>query len=144
MAIVNVYNHTRLRFADGSNLAANTYRCNLYSAFTFDATATTLTAAQVGATQLPTANGYTQNSQNLTGVTIAEFGTSGANFDANDIIWTASGGSIAASHALIYNQSAANQPPVLHIDFEGTVTATDGQPFSIQINADGLLTFTAP
>jgi len=141
---VNLYNHTRLRFADGSNAQGDTYRINLYSAFTFDATATTKAAAETGATQLSTANGYTQNTKALTGVVIAIANTNGARFDFDDVQWDASGGSIAASHALIYNDTDTNDPPVAHINFDGTITAASGVPFIVRPNAAGLITFSAP
>jgi len=141
---VNLYNHTRLRFADGSNIASDTYRINLYSAFTFDATATTKTAAETGATQLSTANGYTQNSKALASVVISVANTNGAMFDFADVQWDASGGSIAASHALIYNDTDANDPPVAHINFDGTITAAAGIPFIVRPNASGFITFSAP
>jgi hypothetical protein len=140
---VNVYNHTRLRFANGANQVADQYRCNLYSAFTFAAASTTKAAAETGATQLATANGYTQNTQALTGAAVVQLGTDGAAFTCSNIIWVATGGSIAASHAMIYNDTDASDPPLLHIDFDGTITATAGQPFAIVINANGLFSFTA-
>jgi len=141
---VNLYNHTRLRFANGANAAGDTYRINLYSAFTFSATATTKAGAESGATQLSTANGYTQNSQTLASVTIAVANTNGAAFDFADVQWNATGSGIEASHALIYNDTDADDPPVAHINFGGTVTATDGVPFIIRLAAAGLITFSAP
>jgi hypothetical protein len=143
MTLVNVYDHTRLRFANNANSATDTYRANLYSAFTFIQAATTKTAAEAGSTQLATANGYTQNTQTLAGVAFVQLGTNGASFTCSNIIWVATGGSIAASHCLIYNNSDANLPPLMHIDFEGTVTATSGQPFAIAIDSNGLFSFTA-
>jgi len=141
---VNLYNHTRLRFANGANAASDTYKINLYSAFTFNATATTKAGAESGATQLSTANGYTQNDKTLASVTIAVANTNGAAFDFADVEWTASGGSIAASHALIYNDTDADDPPVAHINFGGTITAAAGVPFIIRPAAAGLITFSAP
>jgi hypothetical protein len=143
MTLVNVYDHTRLRFANNANAATDTWRVNLYSAFTFIPAATTRAAAEVGATQLTTANGYTQNTMTLTGVATVQLGTNGASFTCSNVIWIATGGSIAASHAMIYNNSDANSPPLMHIDFEGTVTATSGQPFAIAIDPNGLFSFTA-
>jgi len=141
---VNLYNHTRLRFANGANAASDTYKINLYSAFTFSATATTKAGAESGATQLSTANGYTQNDKTLASVTIAVANTNGAAFDFADVEWTASGAGISASHALIYNDTDTDDPPVAHINFDGTITAAAGVPFIIRPNAAGLITFSAP
>jgi hypothetical protein len=141
---VNLYNHTRRRFADGSNAAADTYHINLYSAFTFNATATTKAAAETGATQLGTANGYTQNSKVLASVTIAVANTNGAMFDFADVQWDATGSGISASHALIYNDTDADDPPVAHIAFGSTITAASGTFFIIRPAAAGFITFSAP
>jgi hypothetical protein len=141
---VNLYNHTRLRFVNGANAAADTYKINLYSAFTFDATATTKAGAESGATQLSTANGYTQNDKTLTGVVFVIANTNGAAFDFDDVQWTASGGSIAASHALVYNDTDADDPPVAHVEFDGTITATAGIPFIFRPDPAGFIIFYAP
>jgi hypothetical protein len=141
---VNLYNHTRLRFANGANASTDVYRINLYSAFTFDATATTKTAAETGATQLSTANGYTQNGKTLASVVISVANTNEALFDFADVQWDATGAGIAASHAMVYNDTDANDPPVAHINFDGTVTAAAGVPFIVRPNAAGFITFSAP
>ena len=137
---VTVYNHTKSRFLSGANAVGDAYRINLYTALPANLTATTKTAAESGATQLATANGYTQNSMALTGVAVTITTTDDATFDANDVTWTASGGSIAAAFAMVYNDTDTDDPPVFRIDFDGTVTATAGVPFVIQWNASGIFT----
>jgi len=140
---VSLYNHTTARFADGSNAVGDTYTINLYSAFTFDATATTKTAAESGATQLTTANGYTQNAKNLASVAVTTVTTNDAKFSAADVTWTASGGDIGpARYAMIFNDTDANDPPVLYIDFGANSTANTGTDFKITWNASGIITFT--
>ena len=141
---INLYNHTRLRFMNGANGAGDTYRMTLYSAFTFDAAATTKAAAEAGATQLATANGYTQNAMALTGVTIATASTNGAAFDSNDVEWMPTGGSLAASHALIWNDTDTDDPPAAHIDFDGTITAAEGVPLIVRPAAAGWITALPP
>jgi hypothetical protein len=54
------------------------------------------------------------------------------------VIWTASGGSIAAAFAMLYNDTDTDDPPVFRYDFEGTVTAVDGDPFQIIWNISGI------
>lgn len=140
---VSLYNHTTKRFADGSNAVGDTYTINLYSAFTHDATATTKTAAESGATQLSTAYGYTQNAKNLANVVVTTVTTNDAMFDADDVTWSASGGDIGpARYALLYNSTDANGPPVLSIDFGENKTANSGTDFKITWNASGIVTFT--
>lgn len=138
---ITLFDHTAQKFADGSFAVGDTYKVNLYSAFTLDTTATTKTAAETGGTQLSTANGYTQNDKTLASVVVNKTGNDAA-FDAADVTWTASSGSIAALGALIYNDTDTNDPPVAYIDFDGTQTAGDGTDFKIIWNASGIVTFT--
>jgi hypothetical protein len=136
MTVVSVYNHTARRFMAGQNLAANTYRLMLCSAVTFNAANTTL--ASVTRTEIAGANGYTTGGQALTGVAITTVSTSGARFDADDVIWTASGGSIAAEFAILFNDSDADDAPLLFIDFEEVKTAADGIDFLVGWSASGI------
>lgn len=136
---VSLYNNTVKRFMSGENASGDSYLINLYTAATFDATATTKTAAESGATQVATNYGYTQNSKTLAGVAVTVVSTNDAKFDADDVQWDASGGDIAASHAIVFNASDSNYP-VLFVDFGGTVTAVDGMPFLVAWHASGILT----
>lgn len=143
MTIATLYNHTVHRFVTGLNASTDTYKVNLYSAFSFDAADTTKAAAETGGTQLPTANGYTQDAKELGSVTLALVTTNDAAFDAADVSWTASGGAIGpARYALIYNDTDADKPPVLYIDFEENKTADNGTPFNITFNASGIVLFS--
>jgi hypothetical protein len=137
---VTIYNHTKSRFLSGANSEADTYKINLYSVLPANLTATTKSAAESGATQLSTANGYTQDTKTLSGAAVSIVNTDDAKFDADDVTWTASGGSIAAAFAMVYNDTDTNDPPVFRIDFDGTVTATTGIPFVIAWNASGIIT----
>jgi hypothetical protein len=139
---VSLYNHTAKLFADGSFAAGDTYKVTLYSAFSFDATDTTKALAESGSTQLATANGYTQDSKTLTGVAVTTVTTNDAKFDADDVTWTASGGSIAAIGALVYNDTDTNDPPVAYIDFGGTETASAGADLQLIWNASGIFAWT--
>lgn len=139
---ISLYNHTAAKFADGSFAVGDTYKVNLYTTLTFDATATTKTAAETGATQVATANGYTQNDKALTGLAVTTVTTNDAKLDADDVTWTASGGSITASKALIYNDTDTNDPPVAYIDFDGSQSAGSGTDFKIIWNASGIITWT--
>lgn len=140
---VTLYDHTVSRFASGANAVGDTYKINLYSAFSFDAADTTKALAEGGATQLTTANGYTQDSKTLANVTVSVVTTNDAKFDADDVSWTASGGDIGpASYALIYNDTDTDDPPVAYIAFGEAKTANTGTPFNITWDAAGIITFT--
>lgn len=137
---ISLYNHTAKLFADGSNAAADTYKVRLMSAATFNATHTTLAATS--GTEVANGNGYTTGGATLAGVTVATTTTNDATFDANDVTWSASGGSISAVAAILYNSTDTNSPPLAFIDFGGTETAGDGTDFKIVWNASGIFTFT--
>jgi hypothetical protein len=142
MATISLFNHTANLFADGSNAEGDTYTVKLYSALTPDLTDTTLAEVDATGTEATAGTGYTSGGQNLANVAVATVTTNDASFDADDVVWTASGGSIAATHAVIYNNTDADDPPLAVIDFEGTETAGDGTEFRIVWNASGIFTFT--
>ena len=137
---ISLYNHTAQLFASGANLAADTYKVKLYASATFNAANTTL--ASITGTEATTGTGYTAGGQTLAGVAVTTVTTNDAKFDANDVTWTASGGSITAAYAVIYNDTDANDPPIAFIDFDGSQSAGDGTDFKIVWNANGIFTFT--
>ena len=92
------------------------------------------TLADVTASQLATANGYTQNDKALAGVTVTES-------DPNDRVevtwtnatWTATGGSIGPTGAaIIYDASTADDTVVGCIDFGTDYTIADGSSLQFQ------------
>jgi hypothetical protein len=137
---VSVYNHTAARFASGANASSDTYKVKLLTAATFDATHTTLTAT--GGTEATTGTGYTAGGATLANVAVTTVTTNDAKFDADDVTWTASGGSITASYAILYNDTDTDDPPVAFIDFGGSESASDGTDFLIVWNASGIFTWT--
>ena len=137
---ISLYNHTAKRFAEGSNAVGDTYKVKLLTAATFDATHTTLAAT--GGTEVANANGYTTGGATLGSVAVTTVTTNDAKFDANDVTWTASGGAITASYAILYNDTDTDDPPVAFIDFGGSESAGDGTDFKIIWNASGIFTFT--
>ncbi len=142
---IRLYDHTPLRFINGANAASDTYIINLYSALTFTSTDATKAAAETGATQLSTANGYTQDTKALTGMAITATGSpaNDVKLDADDVSWTASGGDIGpARYALVYNNTDTDKPPVAFIDFGENKTAGSGTPFNITWHTNGIITWS--
>ena len=137
---ISLYNHTAAKFADGSFAAADTYKVKLLTAATFNATHTTL-AATAG-TESTTATGYTAGGQALASVAVTTVTTNDAKFDADDLTWSASGGAIVASYAILYNDTDTDDPPVAFIDFDGSQSAGDGTSFLLVWNASGIFTWT--
>lgn len=88
-------------------------------------------------------NGYTTGGVALAGVTWTRSGST-VTFDCDNLApaWTASGGPITARFAVIYDDTAAGDPLVAVCLLDTTpadVTATDGNPLNITINASGIL-----
>ena len=137
---ISLYNHTAKLFADGSNAVGDTYKLKLYSTATFDAADTTLVG--VTGTEATTGTGYTAGGETLTNVAVTTVTTNDAKFDADDVTWTASGGSITAAFGVIYNDTDADDPPLAFIDFDGSQSAGDGTDFKVVWNANGIFTFT--
>ena len=101
--------------------------------------ATTSLEAVGSATNELSGNGYTAGGITRT-VTVSE--SSGTTtFDIADAQWTASGGSITARYAAIIDDTTSEV--VAHSLLDDTpadVTATDGNTFSVNINASGAFT----
>jgi hypothetical protein len=137
---ISLYNHTAQRFASGANAVGDTYKVKLLTAATFNATHTTLAAT--GGTEVANGNGYTTGGATLANVAVTTVTTNDAKFDADDVTWSASGGAITASFAILYNDTDADDPPVAFIDFDGSESAGDTTDFKIIWNANGIVTFT--
>jgi hypothetical protein len=136
MAVVaTVPNHFKYLLATKAvDLANDTFKIILMNTtFAFDKDSHAL-LADVTADQLSTGNGYTQDSKTLSGVTVTENDiTDKATSVWSDVTWTASGGSIGPSGAaIIYDDTVANDPVVMCIDFGADFTTPDGFCFQIQ------------
>lgn len=93
------------------------------------------------------ANGYTTGGIALTSETWTN-STSTTTFDCDDVVWTASGGSIVARFAVIYCNATVNSivKPLLCISLLDTtpanVTATTGNTLTIAINSSGVFSLS--
>jgi hypothetical protein len=84
------------------------------------------------------ANGYTTGGQSIT-LTLA--GTTTVMVDiGTDPVWTASGGSITARYAVIYEVGGNVLCYSLLDSTPADVTATDGNTFTVAANASGVFT----
>lgn len=141
-----LYELGKQHLSDGTfDLDSNTFKCALY---TSSSNANTLTTSSILAditNQVAQANGYTTGGNTLTGVTWTN--SSGTmTFTGTIPAWTASGGSITARFAVIYGSGTLNGlvNPILCVCLLDTtpadVTATDGNTFTVQMNASGAFT----
>ncbi len=139
-ATFSFYNNFKAAISDFP-LRSTTFKVTLHnSSYTFAATHSVYADLT---NELSTANGYTNGGLTLTSVTWGQ--TSGtATFDAADATWTASGGSIVARTAVVRAIGTFNgqvDPLVCRILLDNTpgdVTATAGNPLTLQWNASGI------
>lgn len=130
-------NATITALLTGTFLAADTYKIALLASTSNIGSGTTTFAGVTG--ELSTANGYTGGGASTT-VTVS--GTTTVTIDCSDVSWTASGGSITARWACLYEVSGN---VLCYFLLDGTnvdVTATAGNPLPIVIHASGVITAT--
>lgn len=141
-----MYESAKLAWANGDiDFDTHAFKINLYLS---TSNADTLTAATITqltdiTNQVATNFGYTQNTKVITLSTANATGT--ITIDGSDVSWTASGGSITARFAVIYDDTHASDMPCFVCLLDTTpadVTATDGNNFNININASGIITFS--
>lgn len=127
-------NHFKYKLAIGDvGIDTDSFKIILVNnSFTFDKD-THATYANVSASELATANGYTVNTKTLAGVAISEDDTNDrAAVTWSNVSWTASGGSIGPSNgAIIFDDTTTDDTVVGYIDFGAAQTATDGGNFNI-------------
>ncbi len=130
---------------DGTiDLDTDTLKVALHTSSYSPTVASDTTQAGLG-NEVANGNGYTTGGESLAGVTWSQ--SSGvATLDANDIEWTASGGSITARYAVVYSDTASGSDLIGYFLLDDTptdVTATDGNTLTIKWNASGIFTLTA-
>lgn len=142
-----MYESAKLAWANGDiDFNSHSFKINLYSSTSNANTLTAATITQLSdiTNQLATANGYTQNSKAVTITTANSSGTITIDETTNPV-WTASGGSITARFAVIYDDTHASGMPCFVCLLDTTpadVTATDTNTLTISINASGLVTLS--
>ena len=142
-ASLTFYNSFREYVADGTiDLDTHTFKVMLVASGYTPSTAHTVKSDVTN--ELSTANGYTAGGATLGSVTWGHSGGT-ATFDAADTVWTASGGSIVARYAVIYDDTAASDELVCYILLDtapADVTTTAGNSLTLQWNGSGIFTIT--
>ena len=141
------YNEFTEYVADGTiDLDADTFKCALYLSTSNAETLSTSGKANL-TNEHANANGYTTGGVTLAAVTWNRSGGT-TTFDSADAQWTASGGSIIARFAVIYDDTVVSpvaDPLVCYSLLDNApadVTATDGNNLTIQMNASGIFTIS--
>lgn len=134
------YNTFPEYMADGTmDLDTDTFKMQLHSSsYTFAATHSVRADLT---NELSTAAGYTAGGATMTATWTNSSGT--VTFDSNDISWTASGGTITARRAVIYDDTPSSplDPLVCSSLLDNSpadVSATTGNTLTVAINASGI------
>ena len=140
-----MYNIARMYIGDGvMDMDNDTFKCSLHSA-TYTPNAETHTNYADLTNEVASGNGYTTAGDALTSVTWTQ-STTTVTFDAADPAWTASGADVGPfRYAVIYDDTVTTpeaDPLVCYCDLGSNITILDGNTFTIQINASGILTLS--
>lgn len=126
------------------DLDADSFKMALYLS-TSDVATTSLDAYGTPTNEVAQNFGYLTGGKAITTPTwIESSGT--VTFKCDNVVWTAAGGSITARFAAIYDDTVAApvaKPIMCHSLLENPaadVTATDGNTFTVAINASGVFT----
>lgn len=144
-----MYEEAKLALANGEiDFANDAFEIALYLS-TSDANTLTGTRTLASLTnQVASAFGYTQADGSAGGKVLAvtSGNTAGTiKIDGNDPVWTAAGGSITARYAVIIDGTHASNIAVgvFKLDSaDADVEATDGNTFTITMNAAGMFTIS--
>jgi hypothetical protein len=111
-------------------------------------TKTHQTWSQISTNQIAAGNGYTAGGKNLAAVTISMPAGGTVMFDADDVTWTATGGSIptsgTAKYCVLYFSGTQTNDEMLicNVDFGQTESAGNGTDFRITWHANGIYRIT--
>lgn len=140
-----LYESAKLAIANGEiDLDTHSFKINLYLSTSNCNTLSGTTQLADLTNQVATNFGYTQNTKAVTITTSQSSGTVTVDETTNPV-WTASGGSITARFAVIYDDTHANDLPLcvcLLDTAPADVTATDGNTLTITQNASGIFTLS--
>jgi len=143
----SVYNTAKKKIGNGTlDLSATVFRISLYKSSSSFAT---LSLSVIGSVsnELTEANGYSSSGQALAN----EEWTVGASagqykFDADDVVWTATGGNITSIKAAVIwlsGASAGGRHLLCYSSLTSSqFTLASGNTLTIQMNASGILTLS--
>lgn len=136
-----IYDSFKEKMADGTlDLDNNTFKCALFTSSLTPSQTDDLYSALTG--EVAEAFGYTTGGETLTTVTWVESGGT-VTFDSDDISWNATGGSLVARYAIIYESSTSQLVAMSLLDnTPADVTVTDGNTLLIQIDPSGIFTLS--
>jgi len=140
-----LYAKAKEAIANGDiDLNGHSFKINLYLSTSNCDTLTAHDQLSDLTNQVATAFGYTQDTKAVT-ISVSEAGGTVTVDETTNPVWTASGGSITARFAVIYDDTHASDMPLcvcLLDTAPADVTATDGNTLTITMNASGIFTIS--
>lgn len=134
--------HAKEAIFTDMNLATNGFKCVLLLSTSNIGTSSTTYAGVTN--EVASAFGYTQDTETAT-ITVSLASTTVTIDETANPSWTASGGSITARYAAIYNTDTGDILCYCELDdTPADVTVTDGNDLTITQNASGIGTFSIP
>lgn len=89
-------------------------------------------AVKADLTEIAAGNGYSAGGTALTGVTFSQTGGTATLAFSSNLTFTASGGTMATFRYLeLYNDTAANDELIGHLDYGTTVSLANGESFTL-------------
>jgi len=138
-ATINFYNSFKETIGDGTiDLDTHTFKLMLTTSSYTPSAAHTSTSDVTN--EVANAYGYTTGGETLANVAWSQ--TDGtATFDADNVIWTASGGSITARYAVLYDSNGDDLVAYILLDeTPADVTVTTGNTLTVAWNGSGIFT----
>ena len=132
-----IYNNAKLKIHNSAlALGADTLKCSLFTS-SYTPAATHTTYSSISANEVANGNGYTTGGVTVAGTVSEASGT--VTFDVADPQWTASGGSIVARYAVLYDSTTGDLIAYSLLDnTPANITVTDTNILVIQMNASGV------
>ena len=141
-SLLTFFNSFKQKIADGTiDLDSHSFKLMLTTSSYVPSAASHAVKADI-TNELAAANGYSAGGVALTSVVYTQ--TNGtAKFDADDVTWTASGGSLIARYAVLYDDTATNKDLICYILLDTTpadVTITTGNKLTAEWDVLGIFT----
>lgn len=128
--------------ADGTidldDAGAGIFKCGLLDT-TLAPSATDTSWATIDANEITGGTGYTTGGKALESVTWTTTASGIYEWDAADIDWTASGGTLAPHYAVIYHVASDTPIAMSKLD-TAALSVTDGNTLTLELNSAGIFT----
>lgn len=141
---VNFYDSWAEYAFEDADLNADTFKMGLETSSYTPSVSTEDEYSDITTNEVSQANGYTTGGETITNNSQTQTGGAGK-FDFDNVVWTASGGSIVARYYFVYDNSTTTKYLICYGNLDDTpldVTTTDTNTLTVQINANGLFTVT--